>query len=96
MTERRRYALVGTGSRAAEMFLGSISKRYLDVAEVVGVHDVNPFRAATIAGPPAGWRSSTPSIRCSTHRHLRAIRYRPGGDDDIAQAFTMLVGSYED
>lgn len=50
MTERRRYALVGTGSRAAEMFLGPISKRYLDVAEVVGVHDVNPIRAATIAG----------------------------------------------
>ena len=46
---RRRYALVGTGERGAEMFLGPVTGRYADVAEIVGVYDVNPIRAAAVA-----------------------------------------------
>jgi predicted dehydrogenase len=45
----RRYALVGTGARAAEMYLGPIAERYGDVARVVGVFDANPLRARLVA-----------------------------------------------
>ncbi len=42
---RSRYALVGAGHRAVEMFLRPLAGPYEDVGEVVGVHDVNPRRA---------------------------------------------------
>ncbi|MET0556103.1 MAG: Gfo/Idh/MocA family oxidoreductase [Vicinamibacteria bacterium] len=42
---KRRYALVGTGHRGTGMWGADIVKRYPDVAEFVGVCDVNPLRA---------------------------------------------------
>jgi predicted dehydrogenase len=49
----RRYALVGAGDRAVEMYLRPLAGRYADVGEVVGIHDVNRSRAEaarTLAG----------------------------------------------
>ena len=42
---KRRYALVGTGHRGTGMWGSDIVRRYPDVAEFVGVCDVNPLRA---------------------------------------------------
>ncbi len=46
MGERRRYALVGTGSRA-EMFLRALATDHADRAEVVALADVNRARIDT-------------------------------------------------
>lgn len=43
---RRRYALVGTGVRGVHMWGADVVARYPDVAEFVGLCDVNPLRAA--------------------------------------------------
>jgi predicted dehydrogenase len=43
MTDRRRYALVGTGSRAG-MFVDAITQTYRDVAELVGFCDLSQAR----------------------------------------------------
>ncbi|MBB6034356.1 Gfo/Idh/MocA family protein [Phytomonospora endophytica] len=58
-TGRRRYALVGTGSRA-EMFTRSIAVDHADSAELVGLADTNPARLAAhhrrlegLGAPPA-------------------------------------------
>jgi len=40
----KRYALVGTGDRGLDMFARPILTIYSDVAELVGLHDVNPLR----------------------------------------------------
>src|SRR5690606_18231680 len=40
---RRRYAIVGTGSRS-RMYQDAIEKRYQEHAELVGICDVNPGR----------------------------------------------------
>ena len=45
MNERRRYALVGAGSRA-EMFLRALAVDHADSAELAGLADVNPTRMA--------------------------------------------------
>jgi predicted dehydrogenase len=42
---KKRYALVGTGHRGTGMWGSDIVKRYPDVAEFVGLCDVNPLRA---------------------------------------------------
>ncbi len=44
MGGRKRYALVGTGVRGIEMFAAPILTAYADVAELVGLYDVNPMR----------------------------------------------------
>ncbi|HET9316960.1 MAG TPA: Gfo/Idh/MocA family oxidoreductase [Vicinamibacteria bacterium] len=59
---RRRYALVGTGMRGTRMWGRDIQQRYPDVAEFVGLCDVNPLRAA------AGQRYIGAS--CPTFTHL--------------------------
>src|ERR671931_208316 len=41
---RRRYALVGTGERACEMWGGDLVNRYGDVVEFAGLCDINPKR----------------------------------------------------
>jgi predicted dehydrogenase len=41
---RRRYALVGTGSRGVGMWGRDLVERYSDVVELVGLCDVNPLR----------------------------------------------------
>jgi len=41
---RRRYALVGTGDRGLEMFAHGILTAHPDIAELVGLYDVNPLR----------------------------------------------------
>lgn len=43
---RRRYALVGTGIRGTRMWGRDVRERYSDVAEFVGLCDVNPLRVA--------------------------------------------------
>ena len=43
---RRRYAIVGTGDRAQGMWGRSLTEKYADVLEFVGLYDVNPKRAA--------------------------------------------------
>ena len=43
---KRRYALVGTGIRGTRMWGRDIQQRYGDVAEFVGLCDVNPLRVA--------------------------------------------------
>ena len=43
MVQRRRYAIVGTGSRAG-MYIGAITGDHADVAELVATVDVNPGR----------------------------------------------------
>jgi len=45
VNERRRYALVGAGSRA-EMFLRALAVDHADSAELAGLADVNPTRMA--------------------------------------------------
>ena len=45
MTDRRRYALVGTGERGLDLFARAITTTYADVAELVGLHDRNRLRA---------------------------------------------------
>ncbi len=42
---KKRYALVGTGVRGTAMWGADVVQRYPDVAEFVGVCDVNPLRA---------------------------------------------------
>jgi predicted dehydrogenase len=42
---KKRYALIGTGSRS-RMFRDAILKTYADTAELVAVSDINPLRAA--------------------------------------------------
>ena len=41
---RRRYALIGTGGRGLEMFAHGILTTHSDVADLVGLYDVNPLR----------------------------------------------------
>lgn len=41
---KRRYALVGTGNRGVNMWGRGVRERYADVAEFVGLCDVNPLR----------------------------------------------------
>src|SRR5438045_1047079 len=43
MTSRKRYALVGTGSRA-EMYIEALSETYREVAELVGLCDLSRVR----------------------------------------------------
>jgi predicted dehydrogenase len=43
---KRRYALVGTGVRGTRMWGRGVRERYADVAEFVGLCDVNPLRVA--------------------------------------------------
>jgi predicted dehydrogenase len=43
---KRRYALVGTGIRGVRMWGRDVRERYSDVAEFVGLCDVNPLRVA--------------------------------------------------
>jgi predicted dehydrogenase len=43
---KRRYALVGTGIRGVRMWGRDVRERYPDVAEFVGLCDVNPLRVA--------------------------------------------------
>jgi len=43
---KRRYALVGTGIRGVRMWGRDVRQRYADVAEFVGLCDVNPLRVA--------------------------------------------------
>jgi predicted dehydrogenase len=43
---RRRYAIVGTGDRAAGMWGRSLTQRYADVLEFVGLCDINSRRVA--------------------------------------------------
>lgn len=50
----KRYALVGTGSRALGMFVLPLTRELRDVATLVGVYDVNPLRAATVAAKGGG------------------------------------------
>lgn len=45
-TNKRRYAIVGTGERACGMWGRSLVERYADVLEFVGLCDVNPKRVA--------------------------------------------------
>ena len=44
--KRRRYAIVGTGSRAVGMWGADLVKQYSDVLEFVGLCDINPKRVA--------------------------------------------------
>jgi predicted dehydrogenase len=44
---RRRYAIVGTGDRATSMWGRSLTQKYSDVVEFVGLCDINPKRVAT-------------------------------------------------
>jgi predicted dehydrogenase len=46
---RRRYAVIGTGDRALEMYVRPLAGPYADVAELVGLCDPNPIRAAAVA-----------------------------------------------
>src|SRR5688500_4899416 len=41
---RRRYAIIGTGVRGIGMWGRPIAKEYGDVAEFVGLCDINPLR----------------------------------------------------
>ncbi len=50
----KRYALVGTGGRALEMFVGPIATEMADVATLVGVCDPNPLRASVVAAKGGG------------------------------------------
>jgi predicted dehydrogenase len=45
VTDRRRYALVGTGERGLDLFARAITTTHADVAELVGLHDRNRLRA---------------------------------------------------
>lgn len=57
-TRRRRYAIVGTGSRH-EMYREAIVRRYKDHAELVGLCDLNPGRVDSLAG-----ERQRPASRC--------------------------------
>ena len=50
----KRYALVGTGSRALGMFALPLSRDYADVATLVGVHDRNRLRAELVSRKAGG------------------------------------------
>jgi predicted dehydrogenase len=50
----KRYALVGTGSRALDMFALPLTGDLKDVASLVGLYDVNPLRAAVVAAKAGG------------------------------------------
>ena len=41
--ERRRYAIVGTGSRA-RMYVGALTDTHADVGQLVALCDPNPVR----------------------------------------------------
>lgn len=45
----KRYVLVGTGHRAHEMFIRPIKQDFDGRADIVGIYDINPIRAAYIA-----------------------------------------------
>ena len=45
MTERRRFAVVGTGSRASYMWIAPMLNEFADEVEPVGLYDINPARA---------------------------------------------------
>ncbi len=44
MTERTRYALVGTGDRGLDLYGRALLTSHADVAELVGLYDANPLR----------------------------------------------------
>jgi len=47
---KRRYAMIGTGDRGTSMWGESVTARYPDVVEFVGLCDINPTRAAVAPG----------------------------------------------
>ncbi|MFM7719182.1 MAG: Gfo/Idh/MocA family protein [Actinomycetota bacterium] len=49
MGARVRYGLVGTGDRGVDMFARPLRTEFADVAELVGMYDANPLRAAAAA-----------------------------------------------
>lgn len=48
MTEKKRYALVGTGGRGLSMFARPLVRDFADVAELVALCDHNPKRMAVV------------------------------------------------
>ncbi len=45
---KRRYALIGASGRSVFMFGQPLKTRFSDIAEIVGIMDVNPLRAAAV------------------------------------------------
>jgi predicted dehydrogenase len=45
MSKRRRFAVIGTGNRAAYMFVAPLIEKFSDEVEAVGLYDINPARA---------------------------------------------------
>ena len=45
---KKRYVLIGASGRAVGMYAGPIKETYGDVAEVVGIYDINPLRIAAL------------------------------------------------
>jgi predicted dehydrogenase len=46
---RKRYAVVGTGERALEMYVRPLAGPFADVGELVALYDPNPLRARAVA-----------------------------------------------
>ena len=72
MTRRKRFALVGTGSRSA-MYTTALATTYADRSELVGLCDVNPTRMArTVArlGELSRDTKGTPNQRAVSRRNL--------------------------
>lgn len=52
----KRYALAGASGRGLSMFARPVVERFADCAQLVGVFDVNPVRAAYVAEQADGVR----------------------------------------
>jgi predicted dehydrogenase len=103
--ERTRYALVGAGARGIEMFADPIAGRFADVAELVGVYDVNPIRARAVArraGATAfdtfddllrGSRPDVVIVASVDATHHRYIVQALQADCDVVTEKPMTVGA---
>ena len=72
MSQKKRYAIVGTGSRAG-MFVDAVSLTYAEVAELVGLCDLSHTRMNWHNGQLGGARfaacAHVPRRRLRPHDH---------------------------
>jgi predicted dehydrogenase len=96
MTERRRYALVGTGARS-QMYIGALATTYRDRAQLVGLCDVNATRLAYAARryeELAGVEATTSEPSCCGPDEFTSMLEAQGADEVIVTSIDRTHHRY--
>ena len=63
---KKRYVVVGLGNRGPSMFVKPLVRQYSDVAELVGICDINPHRLELVRSELDNTVQGSPALRrCS-------------------------------